>query len=57
MKRSFFYYSFIIYQVPTEDISMRQEIMSRQEYRLYSAHMFGRAIAIKLYEGRRAKQV
>lgn len=36
---------------------MGQEITSRREYRLYSDHISGRAIAIKLYEGRGARQV
>jgi hypothetical protein len=44
-------------QVSAEDISVEQEIYKGYEYRLHGARMSGKFVAVKVYEGSRAREV
>ena len=44
-------------QLSVEDISIEREIYKGRGYRLHAANMSGKIIAMKVYEGNRAREV
>jgi len=44
-------------QLSTEDVSMEREIYKGRGYRLHTAKMAGKVVAMKVYEGKRAREV
>jgi hypothetical protein len=44
-------------QVSVEDVSMEREIYKGRGYRLHAAKRLGKIVAMKVYEGNRAREV
>lgn len=44
-------------QVSVEDVSIQREIHKGRGYRLHAAKMSGKIVAMKVYEGSRAREV
>ena len=44
-------------QISVEDVSIEREIYKGREYRLHAAKMSGKIVAMKVYEGNRAREV
>jgi hypothetical protein len=44
-------------QISVEDVSVEQEIYKGRGYRLHAAKMRGKIVAMKVYEGNRAREV
>jgi len=44
-------------QISVTDVSIEREIHKGHEYRLHSAKMSGKIVAMKVYEGNRAREV
>ena len=44
-------------QISVEDVSIEREIYKGRGYRLHAAKMSGKIVAMKVYEGNRAREV
>jgi hypothetical protein len=44
-------------QISVEDVSIEREIYKGRKYRLHAAKMSGKIVAMKVYEGNRAREV
>jgi len=51
------FFELTIVQLSVEDVSMEQEIYKGRGYRLHAAKTSGKMIAVKVYQGNRAREV